>query len=96
MNFYSNLAIGYWGLLMDDLKYGIRDMAKGQKGKLALIDSGNSSIQVPNTIFNNIKDEMQISEPSIYESEIDGNKILVARKSCLELESLLFDIEFTL
>jgi len=58
MNFYSNLAIGKWGLLMDDLKYGIRDMMVDQKGKLALIDSGNSSIQVPNSIFNTIKDEM--------------------------------------
>lgn len=39
---------------------------------------------------------MQISEPSIYESNIDGNTILVARKACHELEPLLFDIEFTL
>jgi len=44
MNFYSNLAIGKWGLLMDDLKYGVRDMMVDQKGKIALIDSGNSSI----------------------------------------------------
>ena len=96
MNFYSNLAIGKWGLLMDDLKYGVRDMMVDQKGKIALIDSGNSSIQVPNSIFNTIRDEMQISEPSIYESKIDGNTILVARKACHELEPLLFDIEFTL
>ena len=44
MNFYSNLAIGKWGLLMDDLKYGTIDMDRSHKGKIALIDSGNSSI----------------------------------------------------
>ena len=44
MNYYSNLAIGKWGLLMDDLKYANRDMSALHHAKLALIDSGNSSI----------------------------------------------------
>lgn len=96
MNFYSNLAIGKWGLLMDDLKYGTIDMARSHKGKIALIDSGNSSIQVPDSIFKNIRDEMQIAEPSIYESSIDGTTILVARKACRDLENILYPIEFTL
>lgn len=44
MNYYSNLAIGKWGILMDDIKYMNRDMTTNHKAKIALIDSGNSSI----------------------------------------------------
>lgn len=60
MNYYSNLVIDKWGLMMDDLNYNNQDMTGPHHAKIALIDSGNSSIQVPNLIFNNIKNEMQI------------------------------------
>ena len=35
-------------------------------------------------------------EPSIYEQEVDGNTILVARQACHSLYDKLKDIEFTL
>ena len=44
VNYYSNLAINKWGLLMDDFLYNEVDMTRNHKAKLALIDSGNSSI----------------------------------------------------
>lgn len=44
INYYSNLAIGKWGLLMHDFKYNDRDMTGPHVAKIALIDSGNSSI----------------------------------------------------
>lgn len=51
LNYYSNLAIGKWGLLMDDLLYNDIDVTGDHQAKLALIDSGNTSIQIPSTMF---------------------------------------------
>jgi hypothetical protein len=45
-------------------------------------------------MFLNLKNEMKKTEPSIYETEVDGNTILVARKACHLLEDKLSDIEF--
>ena len=44
INYYSNLAIGKWGLLMDDFLYNDIDMTGDHSAKLGLIDSGNTSI----------------------------------------------------
>ena len=43
-----------------------------------------------------IKKEMLKAESSIYEQEVEGSTILVARKACHELEDQLKDIEFML
>lgn len=47
-------------------------------------------------MFLNLKNEMKKTEPTIYETEVEGNTILVARKACHELEDKLSDIEFML
>jgi hypothetical protein len=52
------LAVGKWGLLMDDFLYNDVDMTRDHQAKLALVDSGNTSIQIPMTIFKNLKTEM--------------------------------------
>lgn len=44
LNYYSNLAIGKWGLLMDDFAYNGMDLTGDHHAKIALIDSGNFSI----------------------------------------------------
>jgi len=44
INYYNNLAIGKWGLLMDDFLYNDIDMTGDHSAKLGLIDSGNTSI----------------------------------------------------
>lgn len=46
-NFYSNLGRDQWGLSIDDFLYGTLDMTNNQGAKIALIDSGNVSIQLP-------------------------------------------------
>lgn len=43
---------------MDDFLYGDVDMTENSGAKIGLIDSGNTSIQVPNTIFENIEAKM--------------------------------------
>jgi len=66
LNYYSNLAIGKWGLLMDDFLYNSVDMTGDHQAKLALIDSGNFSIQIPATMYKNIMTTMQQRERSVY------------------------------
>ena len=44
LNYYSNLAVGKWGLLMDDFMYDDTDMTGDHFAKIAMIDSGNFSI----------------------------------------------------
>jgi len=81
---------------MDDLQYNGVDVTWDHKAHIGLIDSGNNSIQIPNTMFERVKREMQKKEMSIYAAEVDGNKILVARKACHELYDTLGDITFSL
>jgi hypothetical protein len=81
---------------MDDLEYDGVDVTWDHKAKIGLIDSGNNSIQIPATMFDRVKREMQKKEMSIYDSEVDGHTILVARKPCHELYDVLGDIKFSL
>ena len=66
VNYYSNLAIDNWGLLMDDFLYNDTDMTDDRKAKVALIDSGNTSIQIPQTMYNNVMREMRKTVKEIY------------------------------
>ena len=58
LNYYTNLAIGQWGLLMDDFMYADMDMTGDHYAKIALIDSGNFSIQIPDSMFQNVMKQM--------------------------------------
>lgn len=51
---------------MDDFLYDDIDMTGNAGAKIGLIDSGNSSIQVPHKIFENIRLSMRMHERSIY------------------------------
>mmetsp|Transcript_18435 Transcript_18435/g.31531 ORF Transcript_18435/g.31531 Transcript_18435/m.31531 type:complete len:136 (+) Transcript_18435:464-871(+) len=45
LNYYQNLAIDKWGVYMDDILYNDVDISTGAGGgKIALIDSGSTSI----------------------------------------------------
>lgn len=79
---------------MDDFLYNDIDMTGSQLGKIALIDSGNTSIQIPLTMFNKLMTEMQKRESTISSKEINGNQILIAKKPCNELYDSLDNIEF--
>lgn len=48
-NYYSNIGLNHWSVLMDSFKYGKSSISGTSNGKMALIDSGNMTIQVPNT-----------------------------------------------
>lgn len=81
---------------MDDFLYDDVDMTGHHTGKIALIDSGNTSIQLPDTIYQNVLNAMRNHERSIHSQIIDEKKILVARKPCDDLYDTLMDIEFML
>jgi hypothetical protein len=44
LNWYPNSATSHWGVIMDDVQYNNQDIQGTVGGKLALIDSGNTSI----------------------------------------------------
>jgi hypothetical protein len=44
LNWYPNAATSHWGVIMDDVQYGYEEIQGSVGGKLALIDSGNTSI----------------------------------------------------
>lgn len=66
MNYYSNLAVGKWGLLMDDFLYNGIDMTGDHTAKIALIDSGNTSIQIPNSMFELLKKEFLKKDRTVF------------------------------
>ena len=52
MNYYSNIGLDQWAVQMDDLQYNKLGLnSKGTGGRMAIIDSGNTSIQIPATQF---------------------------------------------
>lgn len=58
-NYYSNLGRDKWGLMMDDFYYNNVDMTEGQGPKIALLDSANVTIQLPEQVFDNTLVEMK-------------------------------------
>lgn len=58
LNWYPNTAKTHWGVLMDDVSYNNQDIQGSVGGKLALIDSGNTSIQIPHSEFEQLKSLM--------------------------------------
>jgi len=43
-NYYSNIGLNHWSVLMDNFKYGAASISGSSNGKMALVDSGNTSI----------------------------------------------------
>lgn len=61
MNYYSNLGRDHWGLMIDDFMYNGVDCAPGQGAKIAIIDSANTTIQLPGSVFDNMLTELMDS-----------------------------------
>jgi len=51
---------------------------------------------MPATQFKHMKELLIAKDPTVYESTVDGETILVSRKSCAFLENQLDDIQFQL
>ena len=85
-------------VLMDDVHYGQRDLGMffDSGGKMSIIDTGNTSIQIPYSQFQKLKLYMTDQDPSITTYEYAGNSILRSSKSCVDLESIYSNLQFML
>lgn len=81
---------------MDDVTYDHNGIGMGSGGKMAIIDSGNKSIQIPATQFEQLKDLMLKQDNTLTEQTVDGQTILVSRKTCSYLENVYGDLQFML
>ena len=86
LNYYSNLGRDNWGLMMDDFMYNGIDMTEGQGPKVAIIDSGNVTLQLPEFVFDNMLTEVKNEEGEglrFYSvTNFDGSITMEADKPC--------------
>lgn len=57
-NYYANLGLGVWAVLMQKLEYDHSSLTQNNLGRMAIIDSGNSTIQIPASEFAVLKQKM--------------------------------------
>ena len=81
---------------MDEFKYGGVDQSKDHHAMMAIIDSGNTSIQIPQTMFTKVIGDMRQHEISVHSETIENRQVLVARRRCEDLYDTLQSIEFIL
>ena len=82
---------------MDQVTYNGKNMTgSADFSKIGFIDSGNTSIQVPESVFENLLNAMREKEKSIGARKVDGQEILVANKPCDKLYDTLGNIKFRL
>lgn len=94
---YQNVGLNQWAIIMDRASYFNEPIQENDVGgRVAVIDSGNKSIQIPDTQFKNFQKKIMSQEASISQFEINGETILVSRRSCADLEHLLSDFTFTI
>ena len=100
LNYYSNLGRDKWGLMMDDFYYNGKDMTMGQQPKVALLDTGNITIQLPEFVFDNTLQAMNVHTMegiNFYESHNPDKSITIeADKPCSKIYGVLKTIEFKL
>jgi hypothetical protein len=61
-----------------------------------LIDSGNTSIQLPASEFDQLKAYMMKMDDTLYEQVVQEQTILVSRHECKDLYDLYGDLKFML
>ena len=72
---FSNVGFNEWALLVDHVMYGDMHTVDDDSTqtvvhtKIALLDSGNSTIQLPDSEFRAMKAAMIEAEPSLHEVE---------------------------
>jgi hypothetical protein len=96
LNWYPNTATSHWGVIMDDVQYNNQDIQGTVGGKLALIDSGNTSIQIPESEFKQLKSYLQYHDVTLHEEKVDEQIILVSRQECKTLYNVYGDLKFML
>jgi hypothetical protein len=79
--YYQNQGQSEWSVTMDDVMYGAKDIeGRGRSMKLAIIDSGNTTIQLPESEFKQLRNLMIRQDDSVYIRTVDGIETLMSRK----------------
>lgn len=105
LNYYSNVGQNRWALLMDHLQYGqqsLRDQISADdeaddfsNTKIALIDTGNSSIQIPDSEFQNLKRILMSQEDTFREKDLGKERSrLMTPMRCEDIEKRLSEFDF--
>jgi hypothetical protein len=86
LSYHINLGQDRWALPVHMIQYGREDLLNIDSVYPGIIDTGNTSIILPEAFFNKIYEEMKADESSIYVEETNDYKQLKARRPCHKIE----------
>ena len=91
LSYHQNMGLNFWGLALNDVEYGKEPMIS-LDSILAVIDTGNFTIQLPPKVFDTLFKEMKDDDDSLY---INKDGILASRtKECHQLEDDMKSLRF--
>lgn len=102
LSYFSNVGFNEWALLVDHILYNgvAADNTEGKSvvhTKIALIDSGNSSIQIPEAEFRKIQATMMGNEPTLEETILPDGKIqMKSDKPCRDIQNNFANLQFNI
>ena len=74
-----------WSFFVNDFKYAYKDLSPDNGIKMqAIVDSSNSTIQIPQTQYEQMRKQMMLGDPTIEERKIEGFTQLVSKRPCAE------------
>jgi len=84
-----NMGFDNWALPVHMLEYGGNEMLSINSVYPAVLDTGNTTITLPEEFFDKFFDEMKKDESSLYIEESRDEKVMKSRKPCHKIEDNL-------
>mmetsp|Transcript_14385 Transcript_14385/g.24503 ORF Transcript_14385/g.24503 Transcript_14385/m.24503 type:complete len:214 (+) Transcript_14385:439-1080(+) len=101
---FSNVGQDSWGLIVDKILYGGDLVASEQdklskhtlvNAKVAYIDTANSTIQLPASLFNIVADQIRGGEKTVVADKLpNGKNCLISSSKCSEIRGSLKKLQF--
>jgi hypothetical protein len=97
LSYFDNIGLNVWALILKDMKFKSQSLQTGNQGeRMAVIDSANTTIQIPTSQFQKFKEILLSQDPTVTEADMDGETVLTSRKSCSYLQNIYGDLTFNL
>ena len=97
LSYHANIGADYWALPTEMIEYGDDKMTDLKSPIRTLIDTGNSTIQLPDYIFNKVYEAMKKDEKSIFIDDDDSSNIVLrSKRPCYKIENNLKRIKIVL
>lgn len=97
LSYFDNIGLNVWALILKDMKFKGQSLQTGNQGeRMAVIDSANTTIQIPTSQFQKFKEILLSQDPTVTEADMDGETVLTSRKSCSYLQNIYGDLSFNL